>query len=193
MTAVYFVRHAQSDRFFREDRTRPLTAEGLADSEKVTAALSDKRISHILSSPYTRTLQTVEGLAKALGLDVETDEDFRERDAGIWHGDDFKQFIERQWADFSYRAEGGESLSQVQRRNVAALRRAVEKYSGGNIVIATHGTALSTILNHFRPEFGFRDFMRIIDFMPYVVRVDIDPDGKCAGFEEILIVRRPYK
>ncbi len=49
MTTVYFIRHAQSDRFVHDDRTRPLTAEGLADTKQITAALRDAGIAHILS------------------------------------------------------------------------------------------------------------------------------------------------
>lgn len=36
MTSVYFVRHAQPDFNWSDDMTRPLTAEGEKDSEKVT-------------------------------------------------------------------------------------------------------------------------------------------------------------
>ncbi len=36
MTTIYFIRHAQSDQFVHDDRTHPLTAEGLGD-RNVTA------------------------------------------------------------------------------------------------------------------------------------------------------------
>ena len=38
-------------------------------------------------------------------------------------------------------------------------------------VIGTHGTALSTILNYYDPSFGVDDFLRIIDWMPYIVEL----------------------
>ena len=40
MTTIYFVRHAQPEHNWENDRTRPLTEEGLADSQKVTEALN---------------------------------------------------------------------------------------------------------------------------------------------------------
>ncbi|MGN1119889.1 MAG: histidine phosphatase family protein [Oscillospiraceae bacterium] len=193
MTTVYFVRHAQSDRFALDDRTRPLTAEGMQDAERVTAALADKGITRVLSSPYTRTMQTVSGLAGALGLPIETDEDFRERNAGTWRGENFLKYIEAQWADFGYHIEDGECLADVQARNIAALKRALEKYPGETLAIATHGTALSTILNKYFPEFGYADFMRILDAMPYIVRLDFDGEGRCAFKEEILMILKQYK
>lgn len=191
MTTVYFIRHAQSARGDFEDRVRPLTSEGLADTKQVTAALRDTGITHILSSPYKRTLQTVADLSQTLGLPTETDEDFRERSAGSWRGDNFLEFIEKQWADFSYHIKDGECLFDVQKRNIAALNRALAKYSGEVIAIATHGTALSTIINYYKPEFGFRSFMRIIDFMPYIVRMNFDGE-RLVSFEEIMFINKPF-
>ncbi len=100
MTDIYFIRHAQSDRFVSNDRTRPLTDEGLSDTLKITEVLSDKGISHIISSPYNRTVQTVINLSESLKLEIETDEDFRERNAGSWLGENFLNFIKQQWEDF---------------------------------------------------------------------------------------------
>ena len=193
MTTVYFIRHAQSDTTIHDDRTRPLTEEGLKDSHLVTACLSSRGIGHILSSPYERTLQTVAHLAETLGLPIETDEDFREREAGGWHGDNFLGYIRAQWEDFSYHIEDGECLADVQKRNVAALERAIRKYQGQTIAIATHGTALSTILNYYDRSIGYRNFMRILDVMPYVVRLDFLEDGRCVKLQEILLVQKQWR
>ena len=193
MTTVYFIRHAQSDVSVQEDAIRPLTPEGLKDTEQITACLKDKGIRRILSSPYLRTMQTVTHLADALGLPIETDADFREREAGGWHGENFLAFIRAQWEDFDYHIQDGECLRSVQQRNVAALQRALERYPGQTLAIATHGTALSTILNHYDPSWHFDSFMRILDVMPYVVRLDLDDDGRCTAFEEVLLVQKPWR
>lgn len=192
-TVVYFIRHAQSDRSFHDEHTRPLTEEGIADTEKVALTLKDKGITHILSSPYTRTLQTVQGLSHALKLEIETDTDFRERNAGKWHGDRFFDFVEKQWADFDYRTKGGESLKEVQERNVGALKKYLEKYKGQTIALATHGTALSTIINYFFPEYGFEEFLKIADLMPFVLKMEFDDGGRCVNAEKIFSVKKSYK
>ncbi len=193
MTTVYFVRHAQSDRFTQDDRTRPLTAEGMEDTLKITEALKNSGIAHIVSSPYTRTIQTVKNLAETLGLDIETDEDFRERNAGKWHGENFFEFIEKQWADFSYHILDGECLRDVQERNIAALKRVLAKYKGEAVAVATHGTALSTILNYYNPSYDFQSFKRMVDYMPYVVKMEFDEEDNILSFEEVLIVEKEYK
>ena len=41
MTTIYFVRHAQPDHDWEDDRTRPLNEEGMMDSEKVYEALAE--------------------------------------------------------------------------------------------------------------------------------------------------------
>lgn len=189
---MYWVRHAQSDKGRYDDRVRPLTAEGLADSAEVVHALSDKGISRIFSSPYTRTLQTIDGLSKALGLPVVTVEDFRERNAGSWHGENFLHFIEKQWEDHNYRIADGECLAEVQRRNIAVLKKILPECSGETLAIATHGTALSSVINYFRPEFGFADFMRIVDYMPYIVEMDFEGE-RLSEMKDILIIEKEYK
>lgn len=193
MTTVYFIRHAQSDPGHRDDRTRPLTEAGLRDTKLITACLGSRGISHILSSPYQRTLDTVAHLAETLALPVETDEDFRERDAGGWHGDSFLDFVRAQWEDFEYRTPDGESLAMVQKRNVAALERALRKYHGQTIAIATHGTALGTILNHYDPNWGIKSFLRILNTMPYVIRLEIGDDGTKPRLSEILRVEKQWR
>lgn len=191
MTTVYFVRHAKSDKNIRDDRTRPLTPEGLADSEKVTELLKNKGIDLLMSSPYKRSMDTIGGLAKVLDMEITTDEDFRERNAGSWNGDDFLKFIEAQWADFNYKIFDGECLSSVQERNIRALKRVLTSCEGKTVVIATHGTALSTMINYYRPEFDFHSFMRILNFMPYVVKMEFDGEN-FLGMSEELIVEKEY-
>lgn len=48
MTRVYFVRHAQPEHDWKEDRTRPLTEEGKKDSAIVLEFLKDKKIDAFL-------------------------------------------------------------------------------------------------------------------------------------------------
>ena len=59
MTKVYFVRHAQPERNWKEDRTRPLTEEGKKDSVVVLEFLSNKKIDAFYCSPYKRSMDTI--------------------------------------------------------------------------------------------------------------------------------------
>lgn len=171
MTVVYFVRHAEPNYENHDDFLRELTPKGLQDRSRVTAYLADKGIDAVVSSPYVRAVDTVKELADRLGLAVQTVDDFRERKIDdTWIGD-FTAFSKQQWADFSYKLGGGESLAQVQRRNIAALERILGQFAGKTIVIGSHGTALSTVLNYYDPSFGYAEFEAIRPIMPWMVKL----------------------
>jgi len=171
MTTIYFVRHAASDHQKPADALRPLTARGLRDRELVTTYLADKGVGLVFSSPYKRAIDTIEPFAAAHGLPVRLVANFRERrvSGGRWIAD-FDAYAARQWSDFDYALPDGESLRQVQARNVGALRRLLCLHDGEVMVVGSHGTALSAIIHHYDPTYGYADFQRIQHMMPWIVR-----------------------
>ena len=75
---LLIVRHASAgdrDKWEGDDRLRPLDEKGLGQAEDLTQLLSPYSIERIVSSPFLRCVQTVEPLAKAQGLEVETSEE----------------------------------------------------------------------------------------------------------------------
>lgn len=190
MAAVYFVRHAQPEFSWADDKTRPLTNEGIADSERVYEALKDIKLTYAVSSPYKRSIDTIKRCAESQGLKIDTDERFREREKGF-NGNNFGMFQKR-WANFDYHEDGGESLRSVQERNISALFELLNSHPNDTIIIGTHGTALSTILNYFDHSYNCDSFLRMIDFMPYIIRLDFN-GRECIDKEEILIVKKNYK
>ena len=167
-TLVYFVRHAEPDFSIKEDMTRPLSEKGVKDSKKVTRTLNDKQISVIYSSPYKRAIDTIKDFANNKRLEIVANDNFRERKVGEWV-ENFKLFSENQWKDFCFKLASGECLKEVQERNVSALLEVVNSNLGKSIAIATHGTALSTIINYFDSSFGYGEFWSIVDKMPYII------------------------
>jgi len=119
MTKVYFVRHAQPEHAWEEDRTRPLTEEGKKDSEIVLDFFRDKKIDVFYCSPYQRSVDTIADTAAFFGEKIITDERLREREKGP-NGNNHGMFQKR-WADHDYHEEGGESIAMVQKRNIEAL------------------------------------------------------------------------
>ena len=184
MTNVYFVRHAEPDYTNHNDMERPLTQKGLSDRRLVTQYLSDKGIDYVLSSPYIRSVDTVKDFADSYGHSIKIIDDFRERKIDSVWIEDFEAFSKIQWSDFHYKLSDGECLYEVQCRNIDALMQVIKKYCNKNIVIGSHGTALSTIINYFKPEFGADDFQRIKGLMPWIVRFSFEGD-KLVQIEEI--------
>ena len=59
MTTVYFVKRCKSDRKVINERTRPLTDEGVFDSYKVMEILKDKKIDVFISKLYKRSFDSI--------------------------------------------------------------------------------------------------------------------------------------
>lgn len=187
LTKVYFVRHAQPKHDREDDRTRPLTEEGKKDTALVLDFLRDKKIDVFYSSPYERSYDTIAGTAAFYGMEIITDERLREREKGP--GGNEHGMFQKRWADHDYHEEGGESLSMVQERNVAALQDILKENPGKNIVVGTHGTALSTILNYYDNSYGCEDFLRIIDWMPYIIELDFEGTELVSKTEHLHLVK----
>lgn len=190
MTKVYFVRHAEPVHAHADDRTRPLTAEGLGDRKIVLETLKNKNIDVFYCSPYVRSMATIEEAANAYGMEIHTDERLREREKGN-EGNSSGNVLRKRWADFSFHEDGGESIGMVQERNIASLKEILVANEGKNIVIGTHGTALSSILNYYNPQFNCDDFLRIVDWMPYIVELDFEGE-ECVGVTEHAYVEKAF-
>jgi 8-oxo-dGTP diphosphatase len=81
---LYLVRHAKAGSrrdFDGDDRDRPLSRAGLEQAHGLTVMLGHLPISRIYSSPYLRCTQSVEPLAKKLGLELKLTEALSE-----WEG-----------------------------------------------------------------------------------------------------------
>ena len=74
---IYLHRHASAgdrSKWEGNDRERPLSKKGRRQAEAFAAAMKDRGIERVLSSPYDRCVQSVEPLAKAIGVKVEVDD-----------------------------------------------------------------------------------------------------------------------
>lgn len=144
----------------------------------------------MLSSPFKRAVDTVADFAEKNGLPVIILDDFRERKIDSCWIEDYTAFSRRQWSDFSYKLSDGECLQEVQNRNISALKAVLTQYPGKNVVIGSHGTALSTVINYFDSSFGYSDFEKIKDVMPWIVEFVFDENGQCLEISKY-DVRQP--
>ncbi len=190
MTYLYFVRHAQPDYRIGSDSTYLLSEEGMSDRLKAADALRDVRFDAAVSSPYTRSIETIRPIIESQGLELKMDIRLRERDKGVGKTNCREMFLKR-WNDHSFCEEGGECLRSVQERNIDALSDILREYKDKTVLVGTHGTALSTILNYYDTSFGFESFMRIIDYMPYVVRLSFE-GLKLVETKEIFYIEKEF-
>jgi broad specificity phosphatase PhoE len=144
---------------------RGLSDAGHVQSERVADLLAGQDIAAIISSPYTRAIQTVQPLANRLQMTIEIDHDARERQLSSGPLDDFMAALEATWLDFDLALPGGESSAAAQRRVTDAIRRIAARGDGRSVVIATHGNALSLFLHSLdaRVNFAFWNRMSLPD------------------------------
>lgn len=189
-TTVYFIRHCMSDYTISDTVNRPLTEKGWADRQVVTRFLNNKQINAVLSSPYKRAIDTVSDFAEKVRLKIELIEEFHERisDSDWDRKNDFYGLFQRQWADFDYTLSDGETLRIVQNRNIKALSDILKRYSGQNVAIGTHGTALSTIINYYDNYYGYEDFLKMLPICPFAVKMVFDGQ-RCIEIEHIDILK----
>jgi len=151
---VLLVRHAESvapgisgfDEF-----TRPLTPKGIRDAQQLRDAYTTTRIDAAYSSPYIRARQTIEPIAQARGLSIDTIEDLRERLLSPVDLPDWQTHLRRSWQNFDYAPPGGESGRIAQARVVRVLDTIASRYSSGTVILASHGNLIALALHAFTP------------------------------------------
>lgn len=174
MTNVYFVRHAEPDFSIHEDEIRPLTKNGEKSSIKLINSFDGIKIDLFISSPFKRAIDTIKPLAENRDSTIQLVFDFRERKISDGWIENFNEFNKNQWEDFNFKLPNGESLKEVQLRSTAALSNILDNYSGKTIVIGTHGTSLSTIINNYESTFNYNEFEKIKNKMPWIVKMTFD-------------------
>lgn len=169
-TNIYFIRHAEPNYNNQDDQLRELTIKGFKDRLKVTEFLEQCDIDYLLSSPYKRTVDTISDFGNKHNYQIIVDQNLRERKVSNQWISNFSTYSKQQWDDFDYRLEDGESLKQTQERNIKVIKSVLSEYKGSNIAVATHGTALCTILHYYDNSIDYQFFNHIKDIFPFVVK-----------------------
>lgn len=171
MTTLHFVRHAHSV-YTTDEVGRPLSKKGFSDADMVSELLKSEEIDIVISSPYKRAIQTVEGIADYFDKEIEIIDGFKERMLATTAVEDFTFAITRVWEDFNFSWEGGESNVAAQKRGVHATYQVLNKYKDKKVVIGTHGNIMVLIMNYFDHTYDFT-FWKNLD-MPDVYKLTFD-------------------
>ncbi|WP_456278982.1 histidine phosphatase family protein [Bacillus sp. AK128] len=170
-TNLYFVRHAHSI-YTPDELLRPLSEQGQRDAVRITQLLEKVSIDYVISSPYKRAVQTVEGIADLCGKEVIIENGFKERLLSEGPVENFDIAVTKVWEDPTFSWQGGESNNIAQKRGVQATLNVLKMYSGSNIVIGTHGNIMVLIMNYFNEKYGF-NFWKALE-MPDMYKLLFD-------------------
>jgi probable phosphoglycerate mutase len=159
-TTIYFVRHGETiltptRKFSGTGALDPeLTADGLAQAERVAVEVAKLEPEILISSPLKRARQTADAIARATGLSVIDDTDWYELSFGSWDGKSIEEVKAETPEDYqawvnssSYRPGGGESYDEAAVRIDAAMEKVLSQYPGQKVVVVTHNGVIKSAAN----------------------------------------------
>lgn len=156
-TFIYMVRHGDSPKTEGNERTRGLTDKGWADADRITEMLQDEGIGVFVSSPYRRSILTVQELARRSGQEILVFEDLKER---IFRDEDNRMpdaelipLLEKSFADPNFALKGGESNADCQGRAVSVLKELLKTYRGQKIAVGTHGAVMTLMMAYYDNQY----------------------------------------
>lgn len=158
---VFFIRHGESMANAKKikssnfDHLNDLTADGIVQIQETSTKIPEK-ISCIYASPYKRTVASakifIENRSEKLKLQV--DDRLREINYGEYQDDlgnpEMDRITRKQVAgDYEIRFGKGENKREIITRFFSFLLNAFEKNANQNIVVFSHGRAISIIEYEF--------------------------------------------
>ena len=149
-STILLVRHAEPVKPGTagfDEFTRPLTEKGIRDAHRLCEMRASVRIDAAYSSPYLRARQTIEPIARARGITIETIDDLRERMLSRGELSDWRTHLKRSWEDFGYALPDGETGRIAQARVMRVLEMLAMRYAGGTVVVASHGNLIALALH----------------------------------------------
>lgn len=152
----FAMRHAEAENNVKNEldctneHKYPLTEKGRAQAVAAARELTSAKIDLVYVSPFARSMETAEIVARELGIDaanIITDERIREIDAGELCGKPLEEFLTYR-ANHSYNEAfpGGESHADAKRRFGEFLYDIEQKHEGKTILIVTHGIGLEMLM-----------------------------------------------
>ncbi len=175
MTQIYLVRHGEPDYAPVDARgwlgmaadSAPLTAAGAKQAEELADLLSGIGATYLVSSPFTRALQSAAIIGHRLALGVRVDYDLRDwlpDNIGSWrgaadvraaqaeldaYGGEWPMGLQRPW----------EPLSRVRERARAALARHTAS-TDGPVLAITHAMVIRALTGETGTAHGGHEYYR---------------------------------
>ena len=204
---LFLVRHGEAENNVKDildtdinQNHYHLTNKGRKQVEILAASLKKEKIDAIVSSPFLRTKETAEIIAKALGLEVVFDDRIKEFGVGDFNGKTLTEFdaVFPNWPEKSRIKRAGygiETEDEVRDRLSSFLSEINEKYKNKNIIIVSHGDPIQffynivqgedriKMYNDWYPQKGSVKmvYSKLVDLHKHVIDKVIIPCVKCEG------------
>jgi 2,3-bisphosphoglycerate-dependent phosphoglycerate mutase len=154
------VRHGESPKTEENERTRGLTEKGKIDAYRITDILQGEGIEVCISSPYNRSILTIQELATRLGQEVLIFEELKER---IFSAEDKRisdkelfPLLKKSFSDPNFALTGGESNAICQNRAIKVLKELLKTYRGRKVVLGTHGAVMTLMMGYYDSQYDLK-------------------------------------
>lgn len=158
-TVVYLIRHSEatpknnlknisihdSKQILNEKSF--LSVSGEKRAEELSKMEELQNIDAVYSSSYVRSLETAKYIALENSTIINIDDRLNERKIGDMGDMDWREFYRLQMKDFDFKLSGGESINQVKKRMVAAMKNILMFETGNRVAVVSHSTALTCLLS----------------------------------------------
>ncbi len=161
---LYLIRHCKAA---GQAPAAELTVEGNEQAETLIGFFKEIEISHVISSPFTRAIQTIEPLAASRGLAIQIDDRLAERVLSTEELPDWMEKLQQSFADVDLKFEGGESAREAAERGAEVLAEAPD-----NAVLVTHGNMMGLLLKKFEEAYGFEEWQALSNPDVYVLSLE---------------------
>ena len=162
MVKILIIRHGYSvtnkAKKFTGQMDVPLDEIGFEQAKSVGEYIAaNYKIDKIYSSDLCRAYETARPLAQILGLEIQTDKDFREVDVGAWQGvliEDIKIKYPEEMENYKqnpgvFKFPDGEGYFEMMERAAKKLESIAKQNNGKTIAIATHGGVVRAIRAYY--------------------------------------------
>ena len=150
MLRLYFMRHGETvwntERRYQGMTDIELSEEGLRQAECAAKRFKNIKIDKIYASPLKRAMKTAEKIAAEKGLEIISEDDFREIHFGEWEGKTVPELTEKYGESYTnfirephkYGFPGEGSVENVINRIKPGIDKLIAE-DEGNVLIVSHG------------------------------------------------------
>ncbi|MGZ9583689.1 histidine phosphatase family protein [Paenibacillus marinisediminis] len=170
MKNIYLVRHCKAE---GQEAEATLTVEGEQQAVELADYFAQLDIDYVVSSPFTRAVETIRPLCERMNLDLQIDERLKERVLSSHHLDEWMDKLRETYHNADLKYEGGESSNEAMRRGMEVIHELLDRHES-NAIVVTHGALMSLMIRHYNQAFGFEEWRSLTNPDIYQLQVSDD-------------------
>ncbi|RAL21372.1 histidine phosphatase family protein [Thermoflavimicrobium daqui] len=170
MKHFYVIRHCEAE---GQQSDAKLTIKGKKQAIELADFFENIKVDRIISSPYTRAIETIEPLAKMLGLTIIKDERLVERVLCQTALPDWLDWLRASFDHPEMRLSGGETSREAMERVLSVLSDEL-KQEEQSIVLVSHGNLITLLLHSFDSSYGFASWTNLTN--PDIFKLTFDEE-----------------